>query len=31
MINTTGTVWQASSSMSAGSDTASPSGGTAIQ
>jgi len=30
-INTTGTVWQATSSMSAGSDTAAPSGGTTIQ
>jgi hypothetical protein len=30
--NTTGTIWQASSSIgSGGSDTASPSGGTAIQ
>ena len=29
--NTTGTIWQASSSLSTGSDTATPSGGTAIQ
>jgi prepilin-type N-terminal cleavage/methylation domain-containing protein len=31
MINTTGSVWQASSTLSAGSDTAAPSGGTTIQ
>ena len=32
LINTTGTVWQATSTMStAGSDTAAPSGGTPIQ
>ena len=31
MINTTGSVWQATSSMSAASDTAAPSGGTPIQ
>lgn len=30
-INTTGTIWQATSTMSAGSDTAAPSGGTPIQ
>ena len=29
--NTTGTIWQASSTMSSGNDAASPSGGTAIQ
>jgi hypothetical protein len=31
MLNTTGSVWQATSSMSGGSDTAAPSGGTTIQ
>ena len=31
MINTTGSVWQATSSMSAASDTAAPSGATTIQ
>ena len=31
MINTTGTVWQATSTMSAASDTAAPSGGSSIQ
>jgi type IV pilus assembly protein PilA len=30
-INTTGTVWQATSTMSAGGDTAAPSGGTTLQ
>ncbi len=30
-INTTGTIWQASSTMSAGGDTSAPSGGTPIQ
>jgi hypothetical protein len=29
--NTTGTIWQASSTLSGGDDTATPSGGTAIQ
>ena len=31
MLNTTGSVWQATSSMSAASDSAAPSGGTTIQ